>query len=66
MLFLNLLERLLQILSGFFQRALRVVIGLQRLAILIGRSLALPGDIEDLAKLDVSPHFSPSRIAIPV
>lgn len=40
-----------QILSGFILCALSVVIGVQRLAILIGGALALAGEIVDFAKL---------------
>src|SRR5947208_1722423 len=37
-----------------------------RLAILVSRALALPSDIEDFAKLDVTPYLGPARIAIAV
>jgi hypothetical protein len=44
-----LLVGLLQILTAFIQRALRVVVGLQRLTVFIGRAFPLAGKIENLA-----------------
>ncbi len=44
-----LLEGLLQILPGFIQGALGVVVGLKGLAVLVGGAFALSGDVEDLA-----------------
>src|SRR5690348_6267143 len=49
----------LQVLACFLLRALGVVVGLQRLAILVGGALALPGPAEDLAQLDVAPASGP-------
>ena len=60
------LVRLLQVLTCRIQRALGVVVGLQRLAILVDRAFALAGEIEDLAELDVAPDLSPFRIAIAI
>ena len=44
-----LLEGFLQVLPGFLQRALGVVVGLQSLAILVSGALALPRNIKNLA-----------------
>ena len=63
---LLLLKRLLQILPGFIQRALGVVVGLQSLAILIGSAFALSGNVEDFSQLNVAPDFSPARFAIAI
>jgi hypothetical protein len=57
---------LLLITTGFVKRALRVVVRLQRLAIFVGRAVALAGGVEDLAELHVAPDFGPARIAIAV
>src|ERR1700730_7663459 len=46
---LLLLERFLQILPGFIQSALGVVVGLQSLAVLVGGAFPLSGDVENLA-----------------
>ena len=46
---LLLLEGFLQILPGFVERALGVVVGLDGLAVFVGGALALSGDVEDLA-----------------
>ena len=53
-------------LPRFVQRALRVVVGLQRLAIFVGGALALSGQVEDLAQLNVAPDFGPARLAVAV
>src|SRR5689334_13043268 len=63
---LLLYESFLQIPSGFIQRALGVVVGLQGLTILVGSALALSGDVKDFAQLDVAPDLSPARFAIAV
>src|SRR6476646_5827920 len=63
---LLLLKRLLQILAGFVQGALGVVVGLQGLAVLVGGAFALSGDVEDLAYLDMTPDFCPARFAIAI
>src|SRR5436309_2676078 len=63
---LRLFVRLLQIASCLIQRALSVVIGLQRLPIFIGRALPLSGNVENLSQLDMAPNFGPAWIAIPV
>ena len=63
---LLLLEGLLQILPRFIQRALCVVVGLQRLPVFVGGALALSRDVENLAQLDVAPDLGPARLAIAV
>ena len=63
---LLLLECFLQILPRFVQSALGVVVGLQRLAVFVGGALALSGDVENLAQLDMAPDFGPARLAIAV
>ena len=47
--FLLLFVRLLQIFPRLFQRALRIVAGLQGLPILVGGALPLPGKIENFS-----------------
>src|SRR5271168_1447141 len=61
-----LLESFLQILPRLIQRALSVVVGLQSLAILVGGAFALPGNVKDLAELDMAPNLGPARIAVAV
>src|SRR5271155_2708492 len=56
----------LQILAGFFQRAEGVVVGLQGLAIFVHGALALAGNVENLAQLQVAPDFGPARVAVAV
>ena len=63
---LLLLERLLQIFPRFIQRALSVVVGLQRLAVFISGALALSRDVKDLSQLNVAPDLGPPRLAIAV
>ena len=63
---LLLLERFLQVATSLVKSTLSIVVGLQRLAIFVGGALALPGDVEDFAELDVAPDFGPSRFAIAV
>src|SRR6476469_8905570 len=60
------LECFLQILAGFIQGALGVVVGLYGLAVFVGGALALSGNVEDLAQLDVAPDLGPARLAIAV
>src|SRR5207245_944615 len=55
-----------QMLAGFVERALGIVVCLGSLAVFVDRSLALPGDIENLAELNVAPDFCPARIAVAV
>src|SRR5438046_7834958 len=55
-----------EILARFVLRALRVVVGQQRLAIFVGSALALAGEVVDLPKLDMAPDFRPLRLAITV
>ena len=49
----------LEVLAGFFLRALRVVLGAQRQIILVDRPVALARHIEDLAQIDVRPDLRP-------
>src|SRR2546428_8549673 len=63
---LLLLEGFLQIFPSFILRTLRIVVGLQSLAVLVGRALPLSGDVEDLAQLDVTPDFGPARITVAI
>src|SRR6478735_1800420 len=57
---------LLQIPSGLIQRALSVVVGLQRLAVFVGGAFALPGNVKNFAQLYMAPNLGPARIAIAV
>ena len=50
----------------FFLRALRVVLGADRQVVLVHRALALAGDVEDLAQIDVRPDFGPLRLQVAV
>ena len=59
-------DRGLQILSRRIERVLGVVVGLQRLAIFVGRAFALTGQVEDHAQLDMAPNFGPARLAVAV
>src|SRR5712692_10886618 len=63
---LLLLEGFLQIFPSFILRTLRIVVGLQSLAVLVGSALPLSGDVEDLAQLDVTPDFGPARITVAI
>src|SRR5580765_8527917 len=58
--------RLLQIATGFVERTLRVVVGLNGLTIFAGGTCTLSGKIENLSQLDVTPDLCPARLAIPV
>src|SRR5579871_5641602 len=60
------LERLLQVAAGFVERSLRIVVGLNSLAVFVGGALALSSNIENLAQLNVAPDFRPSRLAVAV
>src|SRR5579862_4105438 len=66
LLFLRPLVSFLQISPRFFQRAKCVVVGLQRLPVLVDRTLALPGDVENFPKLNAAPDLGPPRIAVAV
>ena len=55
---------MVDVLSGFFECALGIVLGTQGLTIFIHGTIALIADIEDLADVDVRPHFSPLRLEI--
>ena len=61
-----LLVGLLQIATGFVERAPGVVIGLNGLTIFARRTFTLSGKIENLSQLDVTPDLCPARLAIPV
>src|SRR5450432_454363 len=65
-LLLFALVRLFQIATCFIQRALRVVAGLDGLAIFVDRTGTLSGDIKDLAELDMAPDFGPARVLVAV
>src|SRR6185295_5185853 len=43
-----------------------VVIGLQRLTVLVGCPFSLSGDIKNIAQTDVAPDFSPARLAVAI
>ena len=45
---------------------MRVVVGLQGLAVLVHGAFALSGDVENLPELDVAPDFGPARVAVSV
>ena len=45
---------------------MRVVVGLDRLAILIHGAFALAGDVEDFAQANVAPDFGPVRIVVAI
>ena len=57
---------LLHIPARFFESAEGIVIGLDGLPVFVDGALALAGDVEYLAQLDMTPDFSPSRIPISV
>src|SRR5579862_8685555 len=57
---------LLNVAPRFVFGALGVVVGLKRLAILVHSALTLPGNVEDLAQLDVAPDFGPLGVAISI
>ena len=56
----------LKITPRLIESALCVVVGLNRLAVLVGGALALSGNVEDLSQLNVAPDFSPARLAIAI
>src|SRR5205807_1636279 len=61
-----LLVSFLQVAAGFVERALGVVVGLQGLAVFVGSALALAGDVEDFAELDMAPDLGPARLAVAI
>src|SRR6266567_6002198 len=63
---LRLLVGFLQVPARLIQRSLGVVVSLDGLAVLVGGALALAGDIENLAQLNMAPDFGPARIPIAV
>src|ERR1700744_277853 len=50
--------------AGFVDGALRVVVGLDGEAVFVDGALALAGDVEDLAEVDVAPDLDPLGIAV--
>ena len=56
----------MQITPRLIERTLGVVVGLQRLPILVGGAFTLTGGVEYLAETDVTPHLCPSRLAIAI
>src|SRR5664280_2916212 len=64
--FLPARERRLQVFAGLVERALGVVLGLQCLLILIDGALALSGNVEDFAELEMAPDLGPLRFVIAV
>ncbi len=56
--------RFLQILAGFVDRALGVVVGLHGQAVLVDGAVALAGEVEDLADGDVAPDLGPGRLVV--
>src|SRR6185369_9739467 len=60
------LEGLLNIFLGFVLRTLSVVVRLQGLAIFVHGTLSLPGDVKDLAQLNVAPYLGPSRLPVAI
>ena len=55
---------LLQVLAGFIDCALGVVVGLDCLTILIDGAVALAGHVEDFSELDMSPDFGPAWVSV--
>src|SRR2546423_12041049 len=66
LLFFGALVRLLQILTGFFQGAEGVVVGLDGLAVFVDGALAPPSDIINLAELDAAPDFGPAGLPVSI
>src|ERR1035441_4556912 len=50
--------------ARFVHSTLGVVVGLHRQPILVHRAVALAGDVEDVAQMDVAPDLGPARVAI--
>ena len=57
---------LLEVAGGFFLRALGVVLGADGLGVLVDGALALAGDVEDLAQVEVGPDLGPLGLEIAV
>src|SRR4029077_405290 len=57
---------LLKVLAGLFQSAEGIVVGLKGLAIFVDGAFALPGNIENLAELEVAPDLGPARLTVAV
>ncbi len=58
------LVRLLQPFPGLVHRALGVVVGLHRQAVLIHGAVPLAGDVKDFAQRNVAPNLSPARLSV--
>jgi hypothetical protein len=56
----------LQEFGGLFLRALGVVLGANGEVVLVHGALPLPGDVEDLAQIDVRPDFGPLGLEVAV
>ena len=54
----------MQILAGFVDGALGIVVGLDGQAILVDGTVALAGHVEDLADGDVAPDLGPRRLVV--
>ena len=50
--------------AGFVDGSLGVVVGLDGEAIFVDGALALAGDVEDAAELDVGPDLGPAGVAV--
>ncbi len=50
--------------AGFVDGSLGVVVGLDGLAVLIDGAVALAGDVEDTAELDVGPDLGPAGVSV--
>jgi hypothetical protein len=61
----GLAEGLLQVLAGFVDGALGVVVGLDGEAVLVDGAVALAGEVEDFADGDVAPDLGPGRLSSP-
>src|SRR5581483_9957346 len=58
------LVRFLHESAGLVDSALCVVVGLDGEAVLVDGALALTGDVEDLAEIDVAPDLDPFGVAV--
>ena len=50
--------------AGFVDGALGVVVGLDGEAVFVDGAVALAGDVEDFAELDVAPDFGPAWLSV--
>ena len=53
-----------EVLAGFVDGALGVVVGLDGEAVLVDGAIALAGDVEDFAEGDVAPDLGPGGIVV--